>query len=115
MKRVRGMHVLNINELLDKFVKSPTYVKSHWCKTLEPKGEDYCWYNHKTIVKPLNESEKTVLMNSDKTLVQIGRILDRSPERVRQIKFRASLKLMYMREHNPHFFSIVVKQLEEKQ
>ena len=78
-----------ITAALELFVESPTFKKSGW-------SSDLSRVSH---LLPLKNREIIAIHNLDKTLKELGAILSRSKERARQVRFRALLKLLYMRQY----------------
>lgn len=107
------MSIDDINQRLDKFILSPTFRK-------DPIFE--CSIRHKYASEgnreliyprqPLKNTEKLALYNSDKKLKELSDILRVCPERARQIKFKAFLKLLYMKTHNIEAFYSFINEMD---
>lgn len=97
-----------MNDYLEKFTSSSTYINSTWKKHMD-QGE---LLNTDYPTQPLKPRERIIIYNKEKSLVKLGEILGLSPERVRQIKFKACMKLLYMKIHDIDSFNKLVHEIQ---
>ena len=99
------MKASELNVYLDKFILSPTFLKK-WKQPLENKLKSGKWTLCSSYPEtPLTANEKIAIYNSDKTLSQLAIIFGLSRERARQIKFKALMKVLYMKLANEEGFN----------